>query len=75
MKILKRLKNMEREKIANDESYKQITLANSVEGFLTRLLEECPEEYYVEISVGNDDPGEMIVPISKTFRGSKQLVE
>ena len=66
---------MEREKIANDESYEQITLANAVEDFLTKLLKEYPEEYYVEISVGNDDLGEIIIPIVKTFRGSKQLVE
>ena len=66
---------MEREKIANDDSYEQITLANAVEDFLTKLLKEYPEEYYVEISVGNDDPGEIIIPIAKTFRGSKQLVE
>jgi len=46
-----------------------------VEDFLTKLLKEYPEEYYVEISVGNDDPGEIIIPIVKTFRGSKQLVE
>ncbi len=66
---------MEREKIVNDESYEQITLANAVEDFLTKLLKEYPEEYYVEISVGNDDPGEIIIPIVKTFKGSKQLVE
>ena len=66
---------MEREKIVNDESYEQITLANAVEDFLTKLLKEYPEEYYVEISVGNDDLGEIIIPIVKTFRGSKQLVE
>ena len=66
---------MERGKIVNDESYEQITLANAVEDFLTKLLKEYPEEYYVEISVGNDDSGEMIIPITKTFRGSKQLVE
>jgi len=66
---------MERGKIVNDESYEQITLANAVEDFLTKLLKEYPEEYYVEISVGNDDPGEIIIPIVKTFRGSKQLVE
>jgi len=65
---------MEREKMANDESYEQIMLANAVEDFLTKLLKEYPEEYYVEISVGNDDPGEIIIPITKTFRGSKQLV-
>jgi hypothetical protein len=65
---------MEREKMANDESYEQIMLANAVEDFLTKLLKEYPGEYYVEISVGNDDPGEMIIPITKTFRGSKQLV-
>ena len=63
---------MEREKIANDESYEQITLADSVEGFLSKLLKEYPEEYYVEISVGNDNPDNMIVPIEKIFRGSKQ---
>ena len=66
---------MEREKIANDESYEQITLADSVEGFLSKLLKEYPEEYYVEISVGNDDLGKMIIPITKTFRGSKRLIE
>ena len=65
---------MERGKIVNDESYEQITLANAVEDFLTKLLKEYPEEYYVEISVGNDDSGEMIIPITKTFRGGKQLV-
>ena len=65
---------MERGKIVNDESYEQITLANAVEDFLTKLLKEYPEEYYVEISVGNDDPGEMVIPIAKTLRGSKQLV-
>ena len=63
---------MEREKIANEESYEQITLANAVEGFLTKLLKEYPEEYYVEISVGSDNPGETIIPITKTFRGNKQ---
>ncbi len=62
---------MEREKIANDESYEQLTLANAVEDFLTKLLKEYPEEYYVEISVGNDNPDKMIAPIAKTFRGSK----
>jgi len=67
--------NMEREKIVNDESYKQIMLANAVEDFLTKLLKEYPKEYYVEISVGNDDPGETIIAITKTFRGSKQLAE
>ena len=36
---------MEREKIANDESYEQITLANAVEDFLAKLLKEYPEEY------------------------------
>ena len=65
---------MEREKIVNDESYEQIMLANAVEDFLTKLLKEYPEEYYVEISVGNDDPNNTIVPIEKTFRGIKQLV-
>ena len=65
---------MEREIIANDESYEQITLANAVEDCLTKILKEYPEEYYVEISVGNDNPDEIINPISKTFRGSKQLV-
>ncbi len=66
---------MEREKIVNDESYEQIILANAVEDFLTKLLKEYPEEYYVEISIGRDDPGEMIIPITKTFRGSKQLIK
>jgi hypothetical protein len=61
-------------KIANDESYEQIALANAVEDFLTKLLKEYPDEYYVELSIGNDDPDRMIVPIEKTFRGSKQLV-
>ncbi|MCK5112981.1 MAG: hypothetical protein KAQ84_05505 [Thermoplasmatales archaeon] len=63
---------MEREKMVNDESYEQLMLANAVEDFLTKLLKEYPEEYYVEISVGSDNPGEMIIPISKTFRGNKQ---
>jgi hypothetical protein len=66
---------MEIEKMANDESYEQIMLANAVEDFLTKLLKEYPEEYYVEISIGNDDSGKMIIPITKTFRGSKQLIE
>jgi hypothetical protein len=66
---------MEIEKIANDESYEQIMLANAVEDFLTELLKEYPEEYYVEISIGNDDSNKMITPITKTFRGSKQLIE
>ncbi len=66
---------MEIEKMANDESYEQIMLANAVENFLTKLLKEYPEEYYVEISIGNDDSGKMIIPITKTFRGSKQLIE
>ena len=61
--------------MVNDESYEQIMLANAVEDFLTKLLKEYPEAYYVEISVGNDDPGKMIIPITKTFRGSKQLIE
>ena len=66
---------MEIKTMVNDESYEQITLANAVEDFLTKLLKEYPEEYYVEISIGNDDPGKMIIPITKTFRGSKQLIE
>ena len=66
---------MEREKMANDESYGQIMLANAVEDFLTNLLKEYPEEYYVEISIGNDELGKTIIPITKTFRGSKQLIE
>ncbi len=66
---------MEIEKMANDESYEQIMLANAVEDFLTKLLKEYPEEYYVEISIGTDDFGKMIIPITKTFRGSKQLIE
>ena len=66
---------MEIEKMANDESYEQFMLANAVEDFLTKLLKEYPEEYYVEISIGNDDLGKMIAPITKTFRGSKQLIE
>ena len=66
---------MEIEKMANDESYEQIMLANAVEDFLTIILKEYPEEYYVEISIGNEDSGKMIIPITKTFRGSKQLIE
>lgn len=66
---------METEKMVNDESYEQIMLANAVEDFLTELLKEYPEECYVEISIGKDDSGKMIVPITKTFRGSKQLIE
>ena len=66
---------MEIEKMANDESYEQIMLANAVEDFLSKLLKEYPEEYYVEISIGNDDSSKMITPIIKTFRGSKQLIE
>ena len=67
--------NMEIEKMNNDESYEQIMLANAVEDFLTKLLEDYPEEYYIEISIGNDDSGKMIIPITKTFRGSKQMIE
>ena len=66
---------MEIEKMANDESCEQFILANAVEDLLTNLLKEYPEEYFVEISVGNDDLGKMIIPITKTFRGSKQLIE
>ena len=66
---------MEIEKMVNDESYEQIMLANAVEDFLTKLLKDYPEEYYVEISIGNDDSGKMIIPITKTFRGCKQLIE
>ena len=66
---------MEIKTMVNDESYEQITLANAVEDFLTKLLKEYPEEYYVEISVGNDDSSKMITPITKTFRGGKQLME
>ena len=66
---------MEIEKMVNDESYEQIMLADAVEDFLTKLLKEYPEEYYVEISIGNDDSSKMITPITKTFRGSKQLIE
>jgi hypothetical protein len=66
---------MEREKMVNDESYEQIALANGVEDFLTKLLKDYPEEFYVEISVGNEDLDKMIIPITKTFRGSKQLIE
>ena len=63
---------MDGEKIVNDESYEQIMLANAVEDYLTELLKDYPEEYYVEISVGSDNPGEMVIPITKTFRGFKQ---
>ena len=62
---------MEIENIADDESLEQITLANTVEDFLTKVLNEYPKEYYVEITVGNDNPYEIIKPITKTFRGSK----
>ena len=72
---MRKEKNMEIEKLTDDEPYEQIMLANAVEDFLTKLLEEYPEEYYIEISIGNDDPGKMIIPITKTFRGSKQLIE
>jgi hypothetical protein len=68
-------KNMEIKTMANDESYEQIMLANAVEDFLTNLLKEYPEKYYIEISIGNDDSGKMISPITKTFRGGKQLIE
>ena len=66
---------MEIKTMVNDESYEQITLANAVEDFLTKLLKEYPEEYYIEISIGNDDSSKRSTPISKTFRGSKQLME
>ena len=66
---------MEIEKMANDESYEQIMLANAVEDFLTKLLKEYPEEYYVEISIGTDGSCKMVIPITKTFRGSKQSIE
>ena len=62
---------MEIENIADDESLEQMTLANTVEDFLTKVLNEYPKEYYVEITVGNDNPHEIINPVSKTFRGSK----
>ena len=66
---------MEIETMVNDEPYEQIMLANAVEDFLTKLLKEYPKEYYVEISIGNDDSSKRITPITKTFRGSKQLME
>jgi hypothetical protein len=66
---------MEIKTMVNDESYEQITLANAVEDFLTKLLKEYPEEYYVEITIGNDDSSKMITPLTKIFRGSKQLME
>jgi hypothetical protein len=66
---------MEIETMVNDESHEQIVLANAVEDFLTKLLKEYPEEYYVEISIGNDDSSKRITPITKTFRGSKRLME
>lgn len=66
---------MEIEKIADDEPYEQIILAKAVEDFLTELLKDYPEEYYVEISIGNEDSGKMIIPITKTFRGDKKLIE
>jgi hypothetical protein len=66
---------MEIEKMTDNDSYEQIILANAVEDFLTKLLIDYPEEYYVEISIGNDDSGKMIIPITKTFRGSKKLIE
>jgi len=66
---------MEREKMVNGESYEQIRLATAVEDFLTTLLKDYPKGYYVEIAVGNDDPSKMITPITKTFRGGKQLIE
>jgi hypothetical protein len=66
---------MEIKTMVDDESYEQIMLANAVEDFLTELLKEYPEEYYVEISIGNNDSGKMITPITKTFRGRKQLIE
>jgi hypothetical protein len=66
---------MEIETMVNDESYEQIMLANALEDFLTKLLKEYPEEYYVELSIGNDDSSKRITPIAKTFRGSKQLME
>ena len=66
---------MEIETMVNDEPYEQIMLADAVEDFLTKLLKEYSEEYYVEISVGNDDSSKMIAPITKTFRGNKQLIE
>ena len=66
---------MEIETMVNDESYEQIVLANAVEDFLTKLLKEYPEEYYVELSIGNGDSSKRITPFTKTFRGSKRLVE
>lgn len=66
---------MEIKTMVNDESYEQIMLANAVEDFLTKLLKEYPEEYYVEITIGNDDSSKMITPLTKIFRGSKQLME
>lgn len=66
---------MEIEKLTDDESYEQIMLAEVVEEFLIKLLKEYPEEYYIEILIGNDAPGKMIIPITKTFRGHKQLIE
>lgn len=66
---------MEIEEIVNEESYEQVMLATAVEEFLTKLLEEYPEEYYVEITVGNDDESKMITPLTKTFRGSKKFIE
>jgi hypothetical protein len=66
---------METEEMVKNEEYEQIMLANAIEEFLAKLLEDYTEEYFVEISVGNDDSDKMVTTLTKTFRGSKQLME
>ena len=37
--------------------------------------DESYEQIMLANAVGNDDPVKMIIPVTKTFRGSKKLIE
>jgi len=45
-------------------------LCNNIDAFLTRLLDDdFPRTYFVEVTIGNDHPRVVTIPVKKVFRG------
>lgn len=49
-------------------------LLESIEKFMTNLVENIPETYYVSVVIGNDNPEVISLPIGKIFGGKVEEI-
>jgi hypothetical protein len=47
----------------------------SVNDFLTSLMDDIPDTYYIDVTVGNNHPEIVTIPISKIFTGGGERID